>query len=92
MPFYKLTLKEQIGEREWWYGYLIQTENEEMAKEKVKEYILNFYDEIEDDDECPEFNEESKAINFGDVLLTWSLEKTTKEEFSEELLSRYTIP
>ena len=92
MPFFKLTLKEQIGEREWWYTYLIQAECEKIAQEKAKDYAQNFYGDTEDDEDVPEINEESNTLDFGEIFLTWSLERTKKGKFIKELLKRYTYP
>jgi len=91
MPFYKFTLKEQIGQREWWYTYLVQAESEKIAQEKARDYAQNFYGETEDDENIPEINNESNSIDLGEVFLTWNLERTTKRKFIRELLERYTL-
>ena len=91
MPFFKLILKEQIGEREWWYTYLLQAAKEKIAQEKAKDYAQNFYGETDGDEDIPAINQESNSIDFGEIFLTWSLERTTKGKFIKELLKRYTL-
>lgn len=78
----KLTIRENNFEKEYWYSYLFEGDDENKIDDAISEFCLKWYDE----DPPDEVDLDGQKINFGEVWIKWWIEDFCKEEFIKELI------
>ena len=88
MKYFKLTFTEINGEQEYTYNYLLKAKDRLKAESAALKFLSGWYD----DDEAEVTWPDNVEFFCGCIIVNdISIEETTVEQFTQDLIQRYTV-